>query len=124
MKSIYLKETKYTPEVVLDKDKGVFKFSGKSLPPDVIEFYKPIIEWFNEYIQNPNAETRLVCKMEYFNTASSKLMLDILGKLEKLAASGSKLSVDWYYDKDDEDLLETGQDYAKIVNIPFTFLPN
>lgn len=72
MEVISIKGTQETPEVLLDSSKGIFDISGKSLPEDVKEFYNPLLRWFDEYAKNPNNQTILKIKMDYFNTASSK----------------------------------------------------
>ena len=43
----------------------------------------------------------------YFNTATSKLILDILGKLEELHEAGHPVKVLWFYEVDDEDIQDT-----------------
>lgn len=108
-----------TPKVVLDVNSRKFEISGKSFPADVGVFYGPIIEWLNEYAQNPLGKTVFVLKMDYFNTASSKIILDILYKLEDMKNGGHDVSVKWYYPDDDEDMMETGEEYDEIVDIDF-----
>lgn len=119
MEPMKLKGTDDTPNVILDKDGGIFEISGRSLPEDVNAFYEPILEWLGAYGSEPNSETVVVFKLVYFNTASSKLILDILLKFEEIAESGSDVLVKWYYPEDDEDMHEAGEEYADIVEIPF-----
>ncbi len=124
MQDLTIKQTSSTPGVYLNGSTGKIEFYGKSLPEDVHGFFKPIINWINEYLENPGVDTRVICKMEYINTASSKLMLDILCRLKELNLKGKKTSVEWYYDEDDEDLYDTGKDYCDITGINFIFFPN
>ena len=84
METITREGTEDTPKVVLDPSAGTFEISGRSLPEDVNEFYEPILNWLEEYTENPNNETYFVFKLEYFNTASSKMILDIFLKLEEI----------------------------------------
>ncbi|MEW5847138.1 MAG: SiaC family regulatory phosphoprotein [Bacteroidota bacterium] len=72
MKPLKLLETSDTPEVTLDKERGRFEFYGKIMPENPKEFFEPIIEWFKEYVNDPNPETILTFKLDYFNTAASK----------------------------------------------------
>jgi hypothetical protein len=104
-----------TPNVILDKSSNHFEISGRSLPEDAAEFYNPVIQWLAAYAQAPNASTEIQIKLEYFNTASSKLILDVLTKCEAIA--GAKVS--WYYHEDDEDMDEAGQEFSELVEIPF-----
>ncbi len=122
MEVLNIKGTQETPEVMFDKQSGVFSISGKSLPEDVKEFYNPLIEWIENYSNEPNPETKLTVKMEYFNTASSKMLLEIFELFKNLHEGGNNVTVDWYYQEDDEDMQDAGEDYADIVELPFNFI--
>lgn len=119
MDVIKIKGTEDTPSVALDAASNVFEIAGRSLPEDVAAFYSPIINWLDGYIQSPNPKTIFSFKLVYFNTASSKLLLDILMKLEELGKNGKEVLVKWHYSEDDEDMKEAGEEYADIVDVPF-----
>lgn len=117
MNIISLEGKEDTPKVILDKDNGVFEISGRSLPEDAREFYRPIIEWLQEYASNPNPETVFNFKLEYFNTASSKFLLDVLQTLEGIPNA----KVIWYHFEDDEDMEEAGKEFEDMVDVEFEF---
>lgn len=119
MEVINIEATDETPKAILDAANGVFEFSGKSLPEDVTVFYNPILEWLEEYGESPNSETKVIFKMDYFNTASSKLILDILMKLEEIHEEHDGVTIEWYYREDDEDMEEAGDEFSDIVDLPF-----
>ncbi len=119
MEIINIEATDETPKVILDTTSNTFEFSGKSLPEDVTIFYNPILEWLDGYAESPNESTNVVFKMDYFNTASSKLILDILMKIEEIHEDVGGVSVDWCYREDDEDMEEAGDEFSDIVDIPF-----
>ena len=119
MNTIKIMGTDDTPTVILDAENEVFEISGRSLPEDVTAFYEPIIHWLEEYSSNPCAKTIFTFKLVYFNTASSKLLLDILMKLEQMHEDGKDILIRWYYPEDDEDMQEAGEEYADIVDVPF-----
>ncbi len=119
MQVIKIKGTDDTPTVLLDSENNIMEISGRSLPEDVAAFYEPILDWLDEYAESPNAKTVFDFKLVYFNTASSKLLLDILLKLEDLADEGNDVLVRWHYPEDDEDMEEAGEEYADIVDVPF-----
>lgn len=123
METIKLQGTDDTPSVILDKASGVFEFSGRSLPEDVNSFYEPILDWLSDYAEAPNSETSVTFKLVYFNTASSKLILDILLKFEEIGEAGSNVQINWYYPEDDEDMEEAGDEYSDIVEIPIKKIP-
>lgn len=122
MKPLKILETTDSPEITLDKDKGRFEFYGKSLPEDPKEFYQPVIGWVKEYIQNPNSETTLIFKFDYFNTASSRKLLEILLLFQELHQKGHPVSARWYYKTHDEDMRETGETFAELVKLPFKLI--
>lgn len=117
MEILNLEGTEDTPKIILDKKNGIFEISGRSLPEDSAEFYRPVLEWIAQYGGSANPATEFVFKLEYFNTASSKLILDVLSALEDI--KGMKIS--WYFHEDDEDMEEAGQEFSELVEIPFEF---
>lgn len=119
METIKIKGTDDTPNVILDPENEIFEISGRSLPEDVASFYGPIISFLDEYSENANNKTVFHFKLVYFNTASSKALLDILMKLEEMHENGKEILIKWYYPDDDEDMEEAGEEYAEIVDVPF-----
>ena len=119
MEVIKIIGTDDTPSVTLDAQNEIFEISGRSLPEDVAAFYEPILDWLDRYAETPNEKTVFDFKLEYFNTASSKLLLDILLKLEDMVEDGKDVLVKWHFPDDDEDMEEAGEEYADIVDIPF-----
>ncbi|MFZ6001936.1 MAG: DUF1987 domain-containing protein [Bacteroidota bacterium] len=117
MEILNLEGTEDTPKIILNKQNGIFEISGRSLPEDSAEFYRPVLEWIAEYGKAPNASTEFTFKLEYFNTASSKLILDVLSALEDI--KGMKIL--WYFHEDDEDMEEAGEEFSELVEIPFEF---
>ena len=108
-----------TPEVVLDPTTGKFKITGKSFSEDVAGFFEPILDWLEGYAKTPAQKTEVELKLVYFNSASSKLLLDILLKLEEMVSNGHDVLVKWHYAEDDEDMQDAGEEYADIVDVPF-----
>ncbi|MBR3712068.1 MAG: DUF1987 domain-containing protein [Bacteroidales bacterium] len=123
MSVIKIQGTDDTPTVILDKENNIFEISGRSLPEDVVVFYKPILEWLDEYKNDPLDKTVFNFKLEYFNMASSKLLLDVLLKLEDINNDGHEVLVKWHYPDDDEDMEEAGEEYSDIVDVPFEQVP-
>jgi hypothetical protein len=117
MEILNLEGAEDTPKIILDQKNGIFEISGRSLPEDSAEFYRPVLEWIKKYGDSPNGSTEFVFKLEYFNTASSKLILDVLSALEDI--KGMKIM--WYFHEDDEDMEEAGQEFSELVEIPFEF---
>ncbi|MBN1145322.1 MAG: DUF1987 domain-containing protein [Bacteroidales bacterium] len=123
METIKIQGTEDTPKIMLDAENEIMEISGRSLPEDVSSFYEPVLNWLNEYAENPNKKTVFNFKLTYFNTASSKLLLDILMKLEEMHEKGNDVVIRWHFPEDDEDMAEAGEEYADIVDVPFEQIP-
>lgn len=121
MKSLEIQSTADTPKVILDKNKNYFEISGLSLPEDAIEFYKPIMMWLEEYANAPNPDTIFDLKLEYFNTASSKQIIQLLLFMEKLNAK-TNVKIRWHYKDIDEDMHDLGEEYSEIIKVDFDLI--
>jgi len=113
MQKLHLKVTNYTPEILLDCDNGIISMVGKSYPENTFEFYKPVMEWLEDYFDG-NAKEKTIVNMEiiYFNSSSSKLFFDFFDLLEE-ASSDNKLDINWIYDEENESALEAGEDFQE-----------
>lgn len=122
MDTLNIAGTEDTPSIILNNETGEYTFSGRSLPEDVTTFYQPVIDWLNGFAETPKNGAKFNFKLEYFNTASSKILLDILMQLEEINdASEAGFTVIWHYQESDPDMKEAGEEYADIVSIPFEF---
>jgi hypothetical protein len=122
MEALDIRATNDTPKVLLDPENNIFEVSGRSLPEDVVSFYRPVLDWLDEYKDSPNKETEFVFKYIYFNTATSKLIQDILVKLEEVKESGGNVRIMWFYEEEDEDMLDLGEEFRENVDIPFEII--
>ena len=122
MDDLIIKATPETPAVTLVPSKGIFEISGFSLPENVISFYKPIVDWLEEYFKSPNNETVVTFKIKYFNTASSKMLTRIFLRLEEMNTSGKPVKVNWYYNEEDEEMMEAGEEFKEIINLPIEII--
>lgn len=118
MDTLKIDGTAKTPTITLSPD-GELILEGRSIPENSIDFYRPVMDWLAEYSKTPRPTTRLQVRLEYFNTSSSKCILDLFKRLDAVSKAGSSVSIQWYYHADDEDMLEAGEDYREIVKIPF-----
>jgi hypothetical protein len=122
MANINLEGSPKTPTIEFNSDSGSLLIKGRSIPENSIEFYKELITALEDYNENPQANTKVEIQLEYFNTSSSKCILDVFKKLETINTGSSEVSINWYYEEDDEDMLEAGEDYQAIINIPFKMI--
>ncbi|MBK8340452.1 MAG: DUF1987 domain-containing protein [Flavobacteriales bacterium] len=122
MEALILEGTPKTPHVHFDAATGRLELKGRSIPENSIDYYKPLITWVDRYAREPRPSTVLHIQLEYFNTSSSKCILDLFKKLEIVRTAGNEVVVNWHYEEDDEDMLEAGEDYQAIINIPFKMI--
>jgi hypothetical protein len=123
--NLHIGDSIKTPSISFGGADGILEIKGKSIPENSLEFYRPVFEWLDNYSQSPAPKTVLKVALEYFNTSSSKCLLDIFRKLESLRISGrSDVKVNWIYDSDDEDMMEAGEDYQALVKVPFELTSN
>ncbi|MDX2305854.1 MAG: DUF1987 domain-containing protein [Microscillaceae bacterium] len=103
----------FIPEVKLNASTGICEISGESYLEDTDEFYNNIINWLENYIREVNRSITFNFKLTYFNTSSSRSILNVLRVLKKYEDNGGAVTVNWYYPEDDESIAEEAEDYMK-----------
>jgi hypothetical protein len=130
MNKFLIEETEFTPEILFDLSDRKFIFKGVSRPEDVFKFYEPAIAWLKELDENLHTHTDtkynftnidIEFRLTYFNSASSKMLLQILEVFKKIQQKGVDINVDWYYDENDEQMFDDGMDLSESVKIPFIY---
>lgn len=122
MEVIDLPQEVDTPRILLNQSTGEFELSGKSYPEDVRIFFTPVLQWLRAYVQHPNPTTTFKIEMSYFNTATSKVIFEMLSVLEVIKQNGGQITVNWHYDEGDEDMYESGKDYQDLTKLDFNFV--
>lgn len=128
MKPLIIEPTEFTPDVKFNPANNILEVSGFSRPENVIGFYKPVVKWIQDYIEEAFDSTLEVDKtvtlnfrMTYFNSSSAKFILDILFEIRKIHDKGNKVVVNWYYESDDDEIKESGEELADLVCLPFIY---
>lgn len=122
MENLNLVSSENTPEVRLDKNDGKLLIKGRSLLANPSEFYLPLYNWIDTYCERPLSFTIMEVMIEYFNTSSAKCFLELFKRLERLNSDVSKVEIHWYYQKDNEDMFEAGEDFQTITRLPFKMI--
>ena len=121
--TLEIQATEDTPGIRYLSESKEFLMSGRSLPEDVTTFYKPVFDWLDHFEKDPSSKATFKFQLEYFNTASSKIILDILMRLEELMKPGQdNIAIEWYYQESDEDMQEAGEEYRELVEVPFNVI--
>lgn len=123
MSKLLILATDESPQIHFDPSRGILDISGKSLPEDIEQFYKPLEELVKHYVTKPQKVTIVNFDMQYLNSASTKKVLEIVTHLEPLYRNGLEVSINWYFDEYDEDMKEEGDEFARLTDIPLTLIP-
>ena len=122
MSNLNIPETEKSPEIILNSD-GLISIKGKAIPDNAFHFFAPVLDWVTEYCKKPAPVTKVELALEYYNTSSSKILISILRNLDHLHKTGaSKILTQWFFETDDDDMEESGQDFQRMVSMPITMV--
>lgn len=122
MDDLQIEGNRQKPDLLFSAESGILTVSGQSLPENATLLYGPVLEWIEEYASNPPEKTVLSLKMKYYNTASSKMFFSIIKRLNNMYKVGADVIIEWNYQDDDEDMLDAGEYFRDLVDIPFKFI--
>lgn len=113
MDNLIISATKDSPDISFDSDKNILEIRGKSYPENALEFFTPVFNWINEYLEKDHNEKITVnIGLYYFNSSSSKILLDLCDIFEEACENGKNIILNWIYEEGDEDSLE----FAEILS--------
>ena len=120
--NMILEPSQITPFVKIDAEQGVVVMKGQSSLERSLMFYHPLIKQIYDAFHQTGKELKVDMSFRYFNTSSSKCFLDLFRALKKIEQSGSKVSVNWYYERNDSEMKQMGEDYADLVDLSFNYI--
>jgi hypothetical protein len=123
MDNLHIKGSFKSPEINLNYADGVIEIKGRSWPENVLDVYEPAFKWLDEYAKKPQPKTTVKSSLEYFNTSSSKVVLEIIRKIESMHGKGTEVKIEWFYEDDDPDMKEQGEVYKNMVKVPMEIIP-
>ena len=121
MEEFRILPTKSTPEIILNPE-GIIRIRGRSIHENVTVFFAPVEDWVSGYIEVPAEVTCVDMNLEYFNSASAKVFIHLLQKITYVALKHKKFIFNWYYEDGDEDILERGEYFSSVLDVPFNFI--
>ncbi len=122
LQELKVEPTFETPEIYLNAEQGIFRLTGNSYPADPLPVYLPVVEWFKKYVSQPLPVTSVEFRFTYFSTSSTQMIFEILRMLEEIYNNGYGVKVSWYYQADNEEIRENGEDFSGLFDIPFEVL--
>lgn len=125
MENIEIKGEKtefFIPTVNFNAQTGICELSGESYLEETFEFYQKLTNWLNKYIQEVNEPLVFNFRLTYFNTASSKVILDLLRLLKRYREEGGQVSINWFYHDWDGDMKMEVEDLALDAEVEVNLL--
>ena len=116
------KEVYFIPQVRLDAETGICEISGESYLEETKVFYQDILDWLRTYMTEVGRSIVFNFNLDYFNTSSSKSILQVLRLLKDYEEAGGNIDVNWYYQEGDIDMLEEIEDYKEETEIDINII--
>ncbi len=123
MEDLKIEATDSTPEIYCEVSTRRIMFRGRSIPENATSFYSPVFDWIENYKQSDAPKTELEFYLDYINSISQKIILDILNEFSDLKEKGNDVKVKWVYEADDEEMEDEGRVFASKVNLDFELIP-
>lgn len=121
MDNLIIEKTQQTPEISFQTN-GELSIKGISTPHNVQKFYQPVFDWLREYKNSEPAKVNLVLEMEYLNTSSSRMFVELLLIVNSFKTQRTDVKITWRYEEDDEDILDLGEDLRLSSKSEFDFV--
>jgi hypothetical protein len=102
-----------TPYILIDEEKSYMKFEGRSFHENVAEFYKDVNSWLDTYLIKDFGDFTFDFEMNYFNSSTSKLLHNMLTKLDKCVSDKKRVIVNWITTEDNDIIIECGEDFQE-----------
>lgn len=116
-------DSPYYPEVNFNSETGVCELIGESYMEEAYKFYTPLLKWLKKYTLELNKAVTLNLKLTYFNTNSSRLLLDLLDILKKSQEAGNDVEINWYFEEDDPDVKDEVEDFEIETGLQIKMIP-
>ncbi len=126
MEALIIANTKSTPAVHFDPVNHRLTIKGESYPENSFEFFQPVLEWVETYLERLPSGVRALVSLEitYFNSSSSKVLLDLLDTLDEAAAGGKQITVEWRYQEGNDMASEYGEEFKEDLKaVEFVMVP-
>lgn len=115
---LHIDFSKRTPMVFFEE--GKMFIIGRSIIENPSDFYNPVFSFLSQYITDYQRGIDFYFAFEHINTGSVKWLFVLLKELLKSHNITHKTSINWYYEKDDDDLQELGYIFRSLVPCKFS----
>ena len=115
MEKLEISETKSSPEINFNSETNILSIKGESYPENTTLFYEPVFKWLESYMNTIIEKATVNIELIYFNSSSSKVLMDLFEFFEDHCEEGKNIIVNWIYDEDNDAALEYGEEFAEDV---------
>ena len=122
MEIIRVEKTNNTPSIFIDEANMLCRIKGSSFPEDAYDVYQHVLDWLDRIKYQLSTKLTVEFDYDFLNSISHKKVWQILHELKSLQKNGKEISVVWYYEENDEDIMEAGEDLAELMNVPFELI--
>ena len=123
--AFYLERQKTTskPYILIDEAKGYMRLEGRSFHENVVEFFREVNAWLDRYLVSDFGALTFDCEMNYFNSSTTKLLHNLLMKMDKHASIDKKITVNWITTESNDIIIECGEDFQEeVYNLEFNLV--
>jgi hypothetical protein len=123
MEDLLIEATKSSPEVRFQAASGRLRLSGESYPENAAKFYTPVFAWLEEFLASGSGKVTMDIDVSYFNSSTSKALMNLLDMLQDAHAAGREVEVNWHYHEENETALECGEEFREdLFDLPFNLV--
>jgi hypothetical protein len=116
-------KTTSTPYILIDEEKSYMRFEGRSFHENVVEFFSDVNAWLDTYLAKDFGTFTFDFEMNYFNSSTSKLLHNMLTKMDRYASDEKKVIVNWITTEDNDIIIECGEDFQDdFSNLKFNLI--
>lgn len=118
MDSLHIEATKSTPYIHYGADENILDIMGESYPENAAAFYSPVFRWLDEFLaEYPNRSLTVNIELLYFNSSSSKALMNLFDRFENAAENGWTITVNWIYQMENETARECGEEFQEDYDV-------
>jgi hypothetical protein len=121
LRKIHILPSEINPELILDPV-GIITIKGRFLVLNPTDVPVQIVSWIDSYLGNPAESTEVIIALEYLNSFGTKNLMSILKQLSKVIKQNKKIVIRWYYEEDDEDMIDRGEYISSVLNVPIEII--
>ncbi len=116
------------PSIFANNLTGEINFEGRILTHyDTLKdkFLSPFSKWFEEFSKKNISDTLTVnLRFSYFNTSAEKAFIyPVFKLLKQYKPLYKQVKINWFYELDDDGMLDSGEIYQAITELDFNLIP-